>query len=202
MCGSLYFFRDRDFVIYRSYPWISHGCYVKGCYALRCELCTVATILLGYQQALAVRWLVAFPICSLLLSKKGLWPSLWAVWHLFFASIQKNEAWDENEKWRKNEMKKKKRSPSGSIFLVPRYYTMLHHLPHAKPGSASLYVAGAVAKPFCWLALAGSEGVVVGVPLVWKGRKKQQKYSELNALSDQSSILGGTLGDLAVTPKG
>lgn len=32
----------------------------------------IATVFLGYQQALAVRWLVAFPICPLLLSKQGL----------------------------------------------------------------------------------------------------------------------------------
>lgn len=154
----------------------------KGCYALRCELCTIATIFLGHQQALAVRWLVAFPICSLLLSKKGLWPSLWPVWHLFFASIQKNEVWD-----RKNEITKKKRSPSGSIFLVPRYYTRL-----APSASCRAWFC----LPVCccgWAvvlaALGWLWGVVVGEPLVWKGGKgRQQMHNSVLSLARAPSL--------------
>lgn len=100
----------------------------------------------------------------------------------FFASIQKNEVWD-----RKNEITKKKRSPSGSIFLVPRYYTRL-----APSASCRAWFC----LPVCccgWAvvlaALGWLWGVVVGEPLVWKGGKgRQQMHNSVLSLARAPSL--------------
>lgn len=197
MCGRLYFLGTGIL----SSTGAIHGCYMKGCYVLRCELCTIATVLLGHQQALAVRWLVAFPICSLLLSKKGLWPSLWPVWHLFFASIQKNETWDR-KKWKeKKEKSFWKYLPCPKILHNADTICLMQTL--VLPPCVLLELWLSRSAGWHWLALRGWWW---GSPWFEKeGRKKEGRSSR----SMQDSMLSvakapswvGLWEDLAVTLK-
>lgn len=58
-----------------------------------------------------------------------------------------------------------------------------------------------MAEPFCWLALAGSEGGAGGGAPGLKRREEATVHAELGAPSVQSSILGGTLGGLVYNSK-
>lgn len=175
---------------------------MEGCYALRCELCTIATIFLGHQQALAVRWLVAFPICSLLLSKKGLWPSLWPVWHLFLPLYRRMK--HEREK-----IKKKREKPFWKYLPFPK---ILHNADTICFMQELVLSRQSLVLPPCvwlelwlshsagwhWLALSG---VLVAEPLVWKGGKRQQCMQSLVLPLSKAPSWVGLWEDLSVTPK-
>lgn len=96
-------------------------------------------------------------------------------------------------------LKRKKRGALLEVSSLSQGVTQCwHQLPCAEPGSASLCVAGAVAKPFC--CIGWSEGCWGGAPGL-KRREGAAAYAELGALSGQSSILGGTLGGLGCNSK-
>lgn len=107
------------------------------------------------------------PICPLLLSKQGLWPSLWPVWHLSFSSIQKKEGWD-----RRGEIQKKKK-PFWKLPACPKVLHCADAICFQLMSSKQSLVLSPRVLVELWLSCSAARHclavrvVVVGELLVW-----------------------------------
>lgn len=158
--------------------WVIYG-YLRGCLSLHCAL-FIATIFLGYQQTLTVRWRIAFSICPLLLSKWSSWPSLWPVWHLSFSSIPNGEGW--GKRWNKGE----ENFTSASICLfqgIQNFLVLFEHLLHASADSSLCPQQSPVLSPHALLELWLSHSapwhhLAMGSP--WSEKGERQAAASFN----------------------